>query len=151
MSAPATPPGLPFDPRARISYRHFTPVSIRYADLDPVGHVNNIAFNTYIEMGRVSLMASLVERFGAPDMDTVVVRVAVDYLAELGFPGTVEAGARIARLGRTSLTVMTPVFVGDTCHALGECVIVLFDRKLRRAVPATPALRAELERRLAEG
>ena len=142
---------MPFDPRARASYRQITPVSIRFADLDTLGHVNNIAFNVYIEQARVMFWHPLLQRFGAENIDTIVMRVAVDYLAELSFPGDVEVGARIGRIGTKSMVLMNPVFTGTTCHALGECVIALFDKVARRTVAPSPEFRAELERMMRDG
>ena len=140
-----------FDPRAQASYRQLTPVGIRFADLDTLGHVNNIAINVYVEQARVLFWRPLLERFGTPDIDTVVLRVAVDYLAELGFPGDVLVGARLARIGTKSMVLMNPVFRDGKCHALGECVIALFDKTARRTVAPSPEFRAELQRKMREG
>jgi acyl-CoA thioester hydrolase len=148
-SAAATAPL--FDPRARASYRHITPVSIRFADLDTLGHVNNIAFNVYIEQARVLWWVPLLARFGEKNIDTIVLRVSVDYLAELNFPGDVVVGARLSRIGTKSMVLMNPVFTGTTCHAVGECVIALFDKVTRRTVAPGPVFRAELERMMREG
>ena len=147
----ALTPDMPFDPRARASYRQLTPVGIRFADLDTLGHVNNIAINVYVEQARVMFWHPLLARFGRDGIDTVVLRVAVDYLAELSFPGDVEVGARLARIGTKSMVLMNPVFRDGKCHALGECVIALFDKSTRRTVAPPPDFRAELERLMRTG
>ena len=154
--SPVTPPETPFDPqpfdpKARASYASVTPVTIRFQDLDTLGHVNNIAINVYVEQARVLFWRPFLARFANDRIDTIVVRVAVDYLAELSFPGEVEVGARVSRIGNKSLVLMNPVFRGDKCHALGECVIALFDKIERRTVAPSPEFRAALERQMRDG
>ena len=40
----------------RASFSHWTPVSIRFSDQDPLGHVNNVALAAYVEAGRTMLI-----------------------------------------------------------------------------------------------
>ena len=148
MSAAAPTPSLPFDPRVRASYPHVERVTIRFADLDTLGHVNNIAFNAYVEQARVMFWRPFLARHGNDRIDTIVVRVAVDYFAELSFPGAVDVGARVSRIGTKSLVLQSPVFQGDKCHALGESVIALFDKVERKTVAPPPEFRAALERQM---
>ena len=145
-AAHATP--APFDPRSRSSYSHFERVTIRFADLDTLGHVNNIAFNAYVEQARVMFWRPFLAQHGDDRIDTIVVRVAVDYFAELSFPGAVDVGARVSRIGTKSLVLQSPVFLGDKCHALGESVIALFDKVERKTVAPPAEFRAALERQM---
>ena len=149
--APVASAPPPFDLRSRASYRTITPVSIRFADLDTLGHVNNIAFNVYIEQARVMFWRPFLAQFADDRIDTIVVRVAVDYFAELSFPGDVEVGARVSRIGNKSLVLHSPVFRDGKCHALGESVIALFDKVERKTVAPPPQFRAALERQMREG
>jgi len=139
---------MPFDPRARSSYAQLERVTIRFADLDTLGHVNNIAFNAYVEQARVMFWRPFLAAYGNDRIDTIVVRVSVDYFAELGFPGEVQVGARVSRIGNKSLVLQSPVFQGDRCHALGESIIALFDKVERKTVAAPADFRAALERQM---
>ena len=73
--------------------RHVYQCPTRWADLDLLGHVNNVVFADYLQEARVDLMRSLVEhrRHGE---GVVVVRHALAYQQPLGFrfrPVTVES------------------------------------------------------------
>lgn len=150
MPAP-TSPGTPFDPRLRASYHSFERITLRFCDLDTLGHVNNIAYNQYVEQARVMFWRPFLARYSNDRIDTIVVRVAVDYFAELDFPGAVDVGARVSRIGNKSLALQSGVFQGDKCHALGESIIALFDKIDRKTVAPPPDFRAALERQMREG
>ena len=45
-------PAVPFDPRARASYRAWVQIPIRFSDQDLLGHVNNNAIGVYFEHAR---------------------------------------------------------------------------------------------------
>lgn len=143
-----TQPDAPLlDLRARATFKHWTRVPLRYCDQDPLGHVNNGAIPMCLEQGRVELIAPLVERFAGPDADIVLARTIIDYLAELTYPGTIEVGTRITRIGNKSLNTAHGVFMhgSERCHGTSECVLVFFDTVGRRSLAPSPALRAALE------
>ncbi len=137
-----------FDPRLRTSYRLWITIPIRFADQDPLGHVNNAAIGIYIEQSRCEHLLPLVRAAGGPNMDFVLARIVIDFAKEIRYPGTVEVGLRIARLGNKSFAVANAVFQGETCHALAEATLVFFDTGQRAAKPPPDAVRAALQRLL---
>ncbi len=63
------------------TYRHWSTVTIRYADEDRMGHVNNAAYGIWIEVARVALIAPYLP--AVPDwFDTVLASVTINYLKE---------------------------------------------------------------------
>ena len=134
-------------PRTRARYNHWTTVSIRYCDQDPLGHINNVAMAAYLEQARVGLIYPLLKSRGGPNFELVIARLVIDYLNELHFPGNVEIGTRIARLGNKSFTLHHAVFMAgeEVCAATSEAISVFFDMSKRESVMPTPALRAALE------
>jgi acyl-CoA thioester hydrolase len=108
---------------------------VRYADLDPQGHVNNAVFATYFETGRVAMFRTPDLGIGAPGKTFVLVRQEIDFLQELRWPGTVEVGTAIAAFGRTSFTVTQVVFSGTACAATGRATMVFIDQATRRPEP----------------
>lgn len=137
----------PVPPRVRAQYNHWTTVSIRYCDQDPVGHINNAAMAAFLEQARVNLVYPLLKRFGGPHFELVIARLVIDYLNELHFPGNVEVGTRIARLGAKSFTLHHALFMAgeDICAATAECIMVFFDVTTRSSTLPPPELRAALE------
>ncbi len=141
MSEPAV------DLKDRASYRHLTPVTIRFSDEDRMGHVNNSAYSVWIEASRVAYLESIYR----PDetLDTVLARITIDYLRETRWPGDVEVGARLLGVGNKSLRSGYGVFRDGVCLAASECVNVFFHPRERRAVAPPVHVREAMQAELA--
>ena len=116
-------------------YPHRVTDTIRFADLDPQGHVNQAVFNTYFESGRVAMFRTKDLGIGLPGVTFVVVRMEVNYMKELHWPGTVEVGTGVAEFGRTSFKVAQAIFRDGACVATGLATMVCIDLTTRRARP----------------
>jgi acyl-CoA thioester hydrolase len=126
-------------------YPHRVRDIIRFADLDPQGHVNNAVFSTYFESGRVVMFRNPDLGIGVANATYVLVRQEIDFLSELRWPGNVEVGTALAEFGRSSFVVVQTVFSGDVCAAAGRATLVMLDTTTRRARPLTPEALARLE------
>ena len=101
---------------------------IRFADLDLNGHVNNISFGVYCETGRVEFRESLTERSKPGEKtDFVVVKVTLTYLRQGNYPGNVEIGTRVLKLGNSSCTIGQGIFCDGVCIGTGETIWVYTD------------------------
>ena len=132
------------DLTARETFSRWTPVTIRYSDQDGMGHVNNVAFAAYVEAARTMVLKDLMDRFPRPAVEFVLARLAIDYLDELFYPGTVEVGARLMGVGTKSLVTGYGVFFQDRCVATAQCVNVCFDMAARASVPLPDPLRRDV-------
>ncbi len=129
----------------RGSYKLWAQEHVRYSDTDSNGHVNHTVFLSYFETARVSITRNPQLGLLEPDENFNVVRVEVDYKAELRFPATVDVGLRALKYGRTSFRLQQAVFKGETCIAIEEVVLVFMDRAARKAKPLSPKLIAWLQ------
>lgn len=130
----------------RETFQLFTPSNIRFSDTDKLGHVNNVAMAAYIESARCALFyEALKDARADARIDFILARVAIDYRAEVFYPGLVEVGARFIRLGNRSVTSGYGAFVGTKCVATAECVNVFFDLETRKTVAPEGALRSLIE------
>lgn len=136
--------GDDIDLKSRSSFKDWAEVSIRYSDQDAMGHVNNVAIAQYIEVGRTKLIYGLVEKFIQGDLEFVLAHVAIDYHQEFHYPGTVDVGSRILRVGNKSMTSAYGVFLGETCLATCRSVNVFFDLSTRKAIEPPDNIRAVL-------
>lgn len=134
----------------RASFVHFTPVTIRFSDQDSMGHINNVAIAQFIEAGRTQYVYDLIRATGCSEVEFILARVVIDYRAELHYPGSVEIGSRIFRVGNKSLTTGYGVFRGDTCYATSESVNVFYDMTTRKTMVPPEAFRTALEAERAE-
>jgi acyl-CoA thioester hydrolase len=127
-------------------YPHRVTDTIRYADLDPQGHVNNAVIATYFETGRVAMFRLPDLSIGVPGITFVLARTEIDYLQELHWPGMVDVGTAVVRFGRSSFAVDHAVFKDGVCAATGSAVLVTIDQASRRACPLPAELIAKLSR-----
>jgi acyl-CoA thioester hydrolase len=125
-------------PEARV------PITLRWRDMDMLGHLNQAVYHELLEEGRSALFESLGERGGFP---FVIARVELDYKAEVRRDhGTVDIVARVQRVGRKSVIVEQEVVRSDgVIAASGITVIVAWDPHARAARELTDEERAALE------
>ena len=135
MNAPALPASLRLE-----DYPYRLTDNVRFADLDPNGHVNNAVYATYFETGRVTLMKDRGYWQLPEGLTWIMVRLDTHFRAELRWPGTIELGLGVAKFGRTSVTFDQVVFSQGRCVASAQAVTVLIDEATRKPTPLTPEI-----------
>lgn len=121
--------------RSLDAYPHRSHAEIRYADLDRQGHVNNAVFATYSEIGRVAFMYDPEKPLAVEGTSFVIARLLIDFRSELLWPGTVEIGTGVLKIGRTSFTLAQGLFSKGQLAATTEATIVMVDAQTRRSTP----------------
>ena len=122
------------------------PVTLRYSDQDPMGHVNNVAVTALLESGRMGFLSHLFRDVALPPRGMVLAHLDVDFLHEIVLPEPGEVGGRLARVGRRSLTTQYAVFQGEQCCVTSESVNVFFDPDTRRSTEPAARIAAVLEK-----
>jgi len=117
-------------------------VSVRWRDVDALGHVNHAVFLTYLEEGRDAFYVQALGR----DPHYVLARAEVDWRAEVRYADRrLRVRIEVERVGTTSLTtreaVVTPAGV---TAAEARVVTVLWDAAARKPVPFADGDRARL-------
>lgn len=136
-----------FDLKDRGTYRTWTTDVLRYNDLDPNGHVNNVATCMFLEDGRVAFRRKhYADLVGDTLTGFVLARFTIEYHRPLHFPGSVDIGTTIIRIGRSSYTFGQGVFQDQTCVATADVVQVRIDPDSGKATPLDDDFRALLER-----
>ena len=127
-------------------YSNWAKSTIRYSDLDPNGHVNNGAINAFFEDGRVCFRNDRMLKLGDEILTGfALVKFTVEYLAPLYFPGSVDVGTVVTRIGQSSFSLGQGIFSDGTCVATAEVITVSFDPKSKHSQKLTPELRTILE------
>lgn len=109
---------------------------LRYRDTDHNGHVNNAVFATMLETGRVEIFfADGAKGNGLPSegCTLVVVSLSINFLAEVLWPGDVEIGTRILKIGRSSVTIENGIFQNGRCCATGITVVAQMNLTTKRS------------------
>lgn len=133
----------------RSEFPEFYRLQTRWKDNDMYGHMNNVVhyslFDTavngwLIENGVLDPQQS--ESFG------LVVETGCQYFSELSFPGWIDAGMRVAKIGSSSIRYEIALFGEneEEAAAKGFFVHVYVDRDTRRPVPIAPHKREVLSR-----
>jgi acyl-CoA thioester hydrolase len=111
---------------------------IRFGDLDPQGHVNNTVFATYFETGRVTLLRGPSDLLNPPGATSVLAQLDIRFLREMHWPGTVDIGTGVLKVGRSSFTLAQGLFSKGHLAAAAEATIVMVDKETRRSTPLPP-------------
>jgi acyl-CoA thioester hydrolase len=133
----------------RAEYPHFGTLSTRWMDNDVYGHVNNAlyyaffdtAINEYlIAEGGLDIAAGNVAAFAAESQ--------CQYLRPFAFPGLIDIGLRVGKLGNSSVRYELAIFKqGETfAAAAGYFVHVFVDRSTQKPVTIPATIRMALER-----
>ena len=136
-------------PHRRDEYPHHLPIATRWMDNDVYGHVNNVVYYAYFD---TVINRWLIDEGGLDIHGAEVIGLCVDsrcaYLAPVAFPDPLEAGLRVAHLGRSSVRYEIAIFKAgiDAAVAQGEFVHVFVDRATRRSVDIPAPIRAALQR-----
>jgi acyl-CoA thioester hydrolase len=141
------------DVTLRETYRIWGTETVRFADTDAIGHVNTVSFAAYLETGRTTFARACglpvgLQRGGLQPggQHIVLARVEIDYRAEVHWPAGLDLGSAVVRLGRSSITLIQGVFIGERCVATGREVLVLVDTASGRPTPLPESVRARLLR-----
>jgi acyl-CoA thioester hydrolase len=118
--------------------RHWQRFTLRWADNDAYGHVNNTVYYQWFDSAvNMMLVEERLLDIEAGDPICLVVSTACDHFAPLSFPGEVEVGVAVADLGRSSVRYRLGVFAPGSAlaAAAGSFIHVAVDRQGRRPVP----------------
>ncbi|HVZ44435.1 MAG TPA: thioesterase family protein [Ramlibacter sp.] len=136
------------EPEPRAAYRAFRAIPTRWEDNDVYGHVNNVVHYSWFD---TAVNAHLIEE-GALDIRGgavigLVIETQCNYFAPIEFPQVVDAGLRVARIGKSSVRYEVGLFVqGEPMTAArGHFVHVYVERESRRPAPLPDRLREVLE------
>jgi acyl-CoA thioester hydrolase len=132
----------------RSIYPHWCSDTVRFCDQDAAGHVNNVAICAYMETARLTFMRDVGQETGmmAPREEGIrgiSAGMTVSFLAESHWPGKVELGTGVLRIGSSSITVASAAFKDDVCIAAAEMTVVRLRGKTPHPIDGT--LRTALE------
>lgn len=119
---------------------------IRYADTDRQGHVNNALFSSFLETGRVEVLYNADYPILVEGASFVIASLKLEFLNEITWPGQVDIGTGILKIGNSSITIFQSLFQNERCVANAETVIVQVDNVTRRSASLTASAKETLSR-----
>ena len=119
------------DEEARLqlsSYPRALEIRATYADVDSFQHLNNVALARFFAEGRAAMNMELfgVDAVVRPSagVQLLFASIAIEYVAQGAYPGSVTVGTGISSIGRSSFGQSAAIFQGGTCLAVCEAVTV---------------------------
>ena len=125
--------------------RHKTTHRLRFNDTDQQGHINNAVFMIMLEQGRAEFLVELGIPLRTEAYAMVIVRVELDFLAEMSWPGDVDIETSVAQLGTSSIRLHQALYQHGVSTGRAVSVVVALDRRTKRAMPLSPEWRSMLQ------
>lgn len=118
-------------------YRCSVSIPIRYADIDAQRHLNNVAYFTFMEHGRVAYLRD-VGLWQEGDFDAIgmiVAEASCTYVAPAFLGETVTVWTRVSHLGTMSFHVEYRLETERGEIATGRSIQVCYDYAGQRSMP----------------
>jgi acyl-CoA thioester hydrolase len=124
-------------------------VEVRFRDCDPLGHVNNAVYLTYLEQARLFHWRALWG-FGmdsAPRVPGVIMaRAEIDYRLPAKYGETLEVRIELAAIGKSSFTYDYEIVDSqERVVASARTVQVMYDYAIAKPVPIPDGIRQKLQ------
>ena len=128
-------------------FKFSIPLSIRWNDLDPLNHVNNVYYFEYFQMGRGYYMSTACPKWDWTKHMFVIAHIECDYFKELKLTAAEPTiKLRTSSLGAKSFEIEYLITSLDkenneVIHATGKSVQVLIDTTLGKSIEIPDWLR----------
>ncbi len=136
-------------PPTRADFRWFMPITTRWMDNDPFGHVNNVVYYSWIDtaVNRFLIDHGLLD-IATSEIVGIVAETGCRYFSEVAYPDDIWVGLAVETLGRSSVRYACGIFRGDADVASAEAhfVHVYCHRAAMRPVPIPDFIRAEMQK-----
>lgn len=134
-------------PDVRDDYRHFLTVTTRWMDNDVYGHINNVQYYSYFDtvINRFLIDRGMLD-IHAGEVIGLAVESHCNYFSSAAFPDDIEAGLRVANLGRSSVRYEIGLFIAarEQAVAQGHFIHVYVNRDSGQPVDLPDTLREGL-------
>lgn len=132
--------------KADPEFRFHTQEILRFGDQDSQGHINNAVYSTLFECNRVAFQTTASHLKLESDQVVVVAAVAIDFLRELHWPGTVDIKLGVSNIGNSSFGFAQELWLGNEKIATAKSTQVVIHRNTRKPMPLSKEQRAQLNR-----
>lgn len=126
------------------TFPHWTTISIRFRDLDPLNHVNNAIFSTYYEEARIDFIGQVppLSNQIKNGYSFVLANLEISFVRPVEYPAEILIGTGIKSLGNSSITSFQAIYTAEdnTLTSVAEAHGVWFDLSKQRPsrIPEIP-------------
>jgi acyl-CoA thioester hydrolase len=127
------------------AFRFRFPVTVRFRDVDAMGHVNNAVYLTYLESARIAWWLHLTHSTDLHALGMILARTEIDYRSPAVYAEELVVGVRCTGVRRSSVMVDTLIVAaGFRLVAESRQVLVHFDYATQKSRPLTEERRQQL-------
>jgi acyl-CoA thioester hydrolase len=130
---------------------HVEPITVRWADMDSMGHVNNAKYFTYCESARMSYFAAvhMYDHRQGEKHGPALAAAHLNFRQQVRYPAELAVIARVSEIGRSSFRMDYEIVYQGTETlgqrvADGHGVIVWVDYGTGRSIPLPESLKEEI-------
>ncbi|WP_024868092.1 acyl-CoA thioesterase [Pseudoxanthomonas suwonensis] len=121
------------------------PISVRWRDMDSMGHVNNAKYVAYLEEARVRWLLTVPGVSMRDRIAPVVAANNINYRRPLTWPHDVMVELYVDRLGSSSVTIghrIVDQADDSVLYSDGNVVVVWMDTQTGKSAPLPEPIRA---------
>lgn len=129
-------------------FRHLTPITVRFRDIDAMGHVNNAVFFTYLETARVEYIRNVVlqtKSRNLPEAGVILAEISCQFKIPIFYGQAVEVGTRVAEMRNSSILIDQHIEADGQLAATARAVVVHYDYQTGKSVRIPDDMRARVE------
>ncbi len=128
-------------------------LQVRFRDCDPLGHVNNAVYLTYLEQARFNLwraqlgfQAKSAADAGPRGIGFILARVECDFRAQAKYGDDLDVKLSLGEFGRSSFTYTYDIVNSTTGQLMAgaKTVLVWFDYDAQKPTPIDDETKAKL-------
>jgi len=131
--------------------KFYSPIDIRFRDLDALAHVNNVVYLTYVEQARVRYFDAIFgNRHDWDEWGVLLARTEINYIQPLLFKENARVGMECVAIGRKSLEFHFVIFKNidgkDIEVASGVNILVCFNHKTNQSIEVPDVWKTAIEK-----
>ncbi len=108
---------------------------MRFADIDSFGHANNIAQQSYFDLGKAEFFAELWHLVPEQQQVTaMIVSVQNDFFKQILWGDDISVITSVEAVGTKSLTFIQQIVRGEEVCSRSRTVMVCYDRVAQQSV-----------------
>jgi len=131
-------------------YKHKLNITVRFSDLDAMGHVNNATFLTFLEEARFAYFSAVLKRdLSNLNFEAIIARIEIDYKYQICLGDKIAVYTRCSHIGKKSGDIENLIVVEkgteNKIAASALCKLVTFDYKRGVSVPIPDEVKKAIE------
>ena len=132
-----------------MNFGHFTPIQLRFFDMDAFGHINNARYLTYYEEARLKYLDDIIEwTYGWSKTGIIMARAEVDFIMPGHFKDNIIIQTCCSKIGMKSFTLSYRMIKTseekEILLSSANTVVVMYDYEKKCSIPVLEDWKREI-------